>query len=58
MADCDWNEGVVLFWIVAIVLVCVADDAVLPRYFSFVDVLCDLSANIARVFKSIRRSLS
>ena len=33
----------------AIVSVCVADDVVLlPSYFSFMDVMCDLSANIAR----------
>ena len=44
--------------IVAIVSVCVEDDVVLPWYFSFMDVMCDLSANSARVFKSIRRSLS
>ena len=38
--------------------VCVADDVVLPWCFSFMDVMCDVSANIARVFKSIRGSLS
>ena len=42
--------------IVAIVSVCVADDVVFPWYFSFMDVMCDLSAYDARFFKSIRRS--
>ena len=43
--------------IVAIVSsVCVVDDVILPWYFSFMEVMCDLSANIARVFKSIRHS--
>ncbi len=40
------------------VSVCVADDVVLPWYFSFMDVRCDLSAKNARVFGLIRRSLS
>ena len=39
--------------------VCVTDDVVLPWYFSFVlDVMWDLSADIARVFKLTRGSLS
>ena len=42
----------------AIVAVCVADDVVLPWYFSLMDMMCDLSANIARVFNPIRPSLS
>ena len=44
--------------IVAIILVGVEDDAILPWGFSIMDVVCDLSANIGRVFKSIRCSLS
>ena len=44
--------------IVAIVSVCVADDVVLPWYLSFMDAMCDLSANNARFSGSIRRSLS
>ena len=44
--------------IVAIVLVCGADDIILPWYFSFMEVMCDLSASIASIFKSIRCSLS
>ena len=60
MVDCDWDEGGVISFgvIVAIMSVCVADDVVLPSYISFMDVLCDPSANIARFFKLIRRSLS
>ena len=33
--------------IVAIVSIYVADNVVLPWYFSFMDVMCDLSAKIA-----------
>ena len=39
--------------VVVIVLICVTDLVVLPLYFSFMDMMCDLSANIARVFKSL-----
>ena len=39
--------------IVAIVSICVVDDVV-PWYFSFMDMMCNLSANIARAFKLIR----
>ena len=42
----------------AMVSVCVADDVVLPWYFSFMDVRCDLSASVARVSGLIRRSSS
>ena len=59
MADWDLDEGIVSIGDSGnCVSLSVADDVVLPRYFSFIDVMCDLSANIARVFKSIRRSLS
>ena len=44
--------------IVAIAPVCAADDAALPWCFSFMDVMRDLSAKSARVFKLIRWSLS
>ena len=44
---------------VATVSVCVADGHfLLPWYFSFMDVMCNLSSNIARIIKSIRCSLS
>ena len=36
----------------------ITDDVVLPWYFSFMDMTHYLSANIARVFNLIRRSLS
>jgi hypothetical protein len=42
----------------AMVLVCVADDVVLPWHSSFMDARCDLSANNARFSGLIRRSLS
>ena len=51
MVGWDWDEGAVSFSIAAMVSVCVADDVILPWYFSFMDVMCDLSANIAGVFK-------
>jgi hypothetical protein len=44
--------------IVAIVSIYVADVVVFPWCFSFMDAMCDLSANNARVFKLIRRSSS
>jgi hypothetical protein len=44
--------------IVAIVSICVADIVVFPWCFSFMDAICHLSANAARVFKLIRRSSS
>ena len=40
------------------VSICVPDDIILPWYFSFMNVMCDLSKNIARAFKLISHSLS
>ena len=54
VVNCDCDKGIVSFSIVAIVSVCVADDIVLLWYFSFMDVMCDLLADITRIFKSSR----
>jgi hypothetical protein len=42
-----------MYQCIAIVSICVADDVIFPWYFSFMDLRCDLSAKIAKCFKSI-----
>jgi hypothetical protein len=55
----DWDQGVIAFGDRGdCVNLCSCRNVVLPWHFSFMDVRCDLLANIARRLMSIRRSLN